>query len=276
MRRRAGRVGLIYLSLPGTQPASRDQDHPDAQARCGSRAHGCRALRARSTRSRAAQPRQYRPGVRLRHRGRSRLHRDGAYPGQGTQGPLRRQRALRPEDDFPHHGRVARCARIRAPGGDHPPRHQAGERDDRCRRPRQAHRFRRGARRRARGRAGRGDAGRHHRRHPVLHVAGTDPGAGARPAHRHFLGRHPVLRVPDGEKAVRRDAVGIGDENHPGRSGLAVRADADPARDRPRRCARHGQAAREPVPKLYVEQFPHGAFVALAKEKIAALRGGTG
>ena len=117
---------------------------------------GGRAHPARGARHRAAEPREHRPHLRPRQRGRRPLPDHGVRPGpvaRGGGGARRDRRAPRDAD----HGRRRPRARPRAPHGDCPPRSQAEQRaavqgrahqDPRFRHRQRHRRARRGAPRR--------------------------------------------------------------------------------------------------------------------------------
>ena len=185
-------------------------------------------------------PPQHRPRLRRRrHRGQPAVLRDGARPWRAD------HRLLRPA---PPAGRgPARVVRrglpggpARPPEGDHPPRHQALERDGhRGRRPAHAQgdRLRRGQGDRVQ--PDRPEPGRHrrHRRHADVHVARA--GRPVDSGHRHPHGRlrpgRDPLRAAGRLAAAGRDAV---------QAGASAGDAADGAGGRPSEAEHQGQHVR--------------------------------
>ncbi len=152
-------------------------------------------------------------------RRRAAVHRDGADPRAVA---ARRDRAARRGADRDR--RVSRRAarrRVdrRARGRDHPPRHQAGERPDRVRRPRVARRLRRRAAR------DRGDLARDPDRSAARHPGVHEPGAGDRRhrdlAQRSVFARRDAVSARDRRVALRRHrGEGAERRSRPARSSL--------------------------------------------------------
>ncbi len=238
---RARRDGRRLRRLrPADQAPGRAEDDParaPAQRGCGGHA---RAIPPGGPGGRAAVTPQHRPDLRLRRGGRAVVHRDGVRRGARAQGELRRERALPPDRRRAHHGADSRRARLLAPPGRGPPRHQAGEHLPAGRRKREGRRLRHRPRR-----VVEPDAGGLGARHAELHVARADPRTARRRALGPVLGRRRPLPVPDRRAALHRlgrhdDAKGAA-----GRPVAALHAQRSGAPGHGRRRAQSdGQAGR--------------------------------
>ena len=207
-RRRRHGHGLHGRADPARPAQGRPQGH---QAGHGQPA-GHRPLRGRAAGPGDDGPCQHRPRPRRRdHGSRPAVLRHGAGPRRADHQVLRRQP--------PDAARAAGAVRAGLPGdparppeGDHPPRHQAVQRDGHALRRQagaQGDRLRRGQGDRAE--ADRADpvhAVRHHGRHAGIHEpgAGGDERPGRRYPQRHLLAGRAAVRAADGQHAAEPQA----------------------------------------------------------------------
>ena len=227
-RRRTAGCGRDGRGLPGarrgTRPRRRDQGAAVGDHR---RPRSAPALRARGPRARLAEPSAHRGDLRHRAdrrcacaRARARRRRDARGADRGT-GPARgRGRGDRQAD----RGRARRGARA----GHHPPRSEAGQRQDHAGRSREGAGLRSGQSRRV---IGLGSlvladahaqryAGRRRHGNGRLHEPGTGPRPCRRQADRHLGVRLRAVRAPDGSHGLQRcDRVRL----HRGHSGARAR-----------------------------------------------------
>ncbi len=246
--RQRGDGGGLPRQGPRHRPAGRHQDHQDLAD--GGRRFGVprvpRAVRPRGADRRNPVPPEHRhdPRHRRGHRKPRLLHRDGVHRGaQPEVAPHREEQVHLGRDRGP--GRPdRRGARLRAPQGDHPPRHQARQHHPDDRRQGEDHRLRD-----RQDRLFQPDDHRAVPRHAQLHVAGAGLRRPGRRPERHLLARRRAVRAADEPQALSgRQPHGDLLQDRPRGLHAAGRAlDRRSAGVQPDRGAGDGQGPLEPL-----------------------------